>query len=85
MIPNPFRGVSNSTFPDSDQAFLTLVDGGENGENIPFQPLLVDARSVDTIIAIDAVGTLHPFPTIRLTDETAYASYTTFSTDRRYT
>lgn len=51
--PNPFQGVSPSTFPDTNQTRLTLVDGGENGENVPFQPLLVQARDVDTIIAID--------------------------------
>ncbi|PIL26148.1 hypothetical protein GSI_11903 [Ganoderma sinense ZZ0214-1] len=53
-IPNPFFGVSSATFPDSDQRLLTLVDGGEDGETTPFQPLLVKARNVDTIIAIDA-------------------------------
>lgn len=55
VIPNPFFGVSSATFPDSDQRVLTLVDGGEDGETTPFQPLLVKARGVDTIIAIDAV------------------------------
>lgn len=57
-IPNPFFGVSSATFPDSDQRLLTLVDGGEDGETTPFQPLLVKARNVDTIIAIDAVRIL---------------------------
>ena len=55
-LPNPFFGVSNATFPDSDQELLALVDGGEDGETTPFQPLLVKARGVDTIIAIDAVS-----------------------------
>ncbi|TBU46848.1 lysophospholipase [Dichomitus squalens] len=53
-IPNPFFGISPATFPDSDQNILTLVDGGEDGETDPLQPLLVKARGVDTIIAIDA-------------------------------
>ncbi|RPD70196.1 lysophospholipase [Lentinus tigrinus ALCF2SS1-7] len=53
-IPNPFFGVSKATFPDSDQELLALVDGGEDGEVTPLQPLLVKARDVDTIIAIDA-------------------------------
>ena len=54
-VPNPFFGLSPATFPDSDQKLLTLVDGGEDGETDPLQPLLVKARKVDTIIAIDAV------------------------------
>jgi len=32
-----------------------MIDGGENGEVIPFQPLLVKARGLDVILAIDAV------------------------------
>ena len=32
---------------------LNLVDGGLNGENIPFQPLLAEARGVDVIMAMD--------------------------------
>ena len=54
-IPNAFFGLSPNTFPDSDQTLLTLVDGGEDGETDPLQPLLVQTRGVDTIIAIDAV------------------------------
>ena len=55
-VPNPFFGVSSKTFVDSEQKILNLVDGGEDGEVTPFQPLLVKARGVDTIIAIDAVS-----------------------------
>ncbi|KAJ3489234.1 hypothetical protein NLI96_g2294 [Meripilus lineatus] len=54
QIPNPFFGLSKGSFVDSDQTLLTLVDGGLDGEVIPLQPLLVKARKVDTIIAIDA-------------------------------
>ena len=39
--------------------YLRLVDGGEDGEVIPIQPLLVHARGVDTIIAIDASADLN--------------------------
>ena len=56
QIPNPFIGVAANTFPDTNSALLTLVDGGEDGETTPFQPLLVKARGIDTIIAIDAVS-----------------------------
>lgn len=55
MLPNPFFGVANSTFAQSNQAFLKMVDGGEDGEVIPLQPLLVKAREVDVILAIDGV------------------------------
>ena len=53
--PNPFFGIANRTFIDSSQTVLSMVDGGEDGEVIPIQPLLVKARKVDVIIAIDAV------------------------------
>ncbi|KAI0759250.1 lysophospholipase [Trametes elegans] len=56
QVPNPFAGVGEGTFPDAASALLTLVDGGEDGEVVPLQPLLVRARGVDTIIAIDASG-----------------------------
>ena len=55
-MPNPFFGVSSATFPDADQKILTLVDGGLDGQVTPYQPLLVKARGVDTILAIDAVA-----------------------------
>ncbi|KAI0650992.1 lysophospholipase [Trametes meyenii] len=53
-VPNPFVGVAPDTYADAGSADLALVDGGEDGETTPFQPLLVRARGVDTIIAIDA-------------------------------
>ena len=55
--PNPFYGVAPDTFIDSAQTNLNLVDGGEDGEVIPLQPLLVTARGVDVLLAIDAVST----------------------------
>lgn len=58
--PNPFYGVAPETFSLSSQLDLTLVDGGEDGEVIPLQPLLVRARGVDTIFAIDAVSVVLP-------------------------
>lgn len=64
--PNPFYGVASETFLSSNQTDLRLVDGGEDGENIPLQPLLVKARGLDTILVIDAVSTtiaLHSVPT----------------------
>lgn len=57
--PNPFYGVAPNTFIASNQVDLSLVDGGEDGEVIPIQPLLVKARGVDVILAIDAVSWIH--------------------------
>ncbi|KAI0633188.1 lysophospholipase catalytic domain-containing protein [Trametes polyzona] len=54
LVPNPFYGLSPDTFVDTNSTILSLVDGGEDGETTPFQPLLVKARGLDTIIAIDA-------------------------------
>lgn len=58
--PNPFYGVAPETFISSNQTDLSLVDGGEDGEVIPLQPLLVKARGIDTILAIDAVSAVLP-------------------------
>ncbi|KAH9814677.1 lysophospholipase [Melampsora americana] len=50
--PNPFKGVNGPAgFDQSTSDNLDLVDGGENGENIPINPLL--ARGVDIILAAD--------------------------------
>ncbi|GJE87416.1 lysophospholipase-like protein [Phanerochaete sordida] len=55
-VPNTFQGIANATFPDAQSDVLTLVDGSENAEFVPFQPLLVKARNVDVIFASDASG-----------------------------
>ncbi|EKM59981.1 uncharacterized protein PHACADRAFT_250811 [Phanerochaete carnosa HHB-10118-sp] len=55
-IPNPFMGIAPNTFLDSNQSVITFVDGGEDGETIPIQPMLVKARRVDIVIAIDAAA-----------------------------
>lgn len=52
--PNPFKGVNGPAgYDDSEAEVLNLVDGGENGENIPLNPLLAPARGLDVIIAAD--------------------------------
>ena len=62
MYPNPFFGVAKDTFISSNEEFLTLIDGGEDGQDMPMAPLLVKARGIDVIIAIDVVGSKSPFP-----------------------
>jgi len=52
--PNPFYGYHNSTSRNAQSKTLTLVDGGENLENIPLHPLVQPFRHVDVIFAVDS-------------------------------
>jgi lysophospholipase len=54
--PNPFYHYHNETNPSSDRKRLTLVDGGEDGQNIPFNPVIQPMRAVDVIFAVDSSG-----------------------------
>lgn len=59
--PNPFfqygpnTSISNS--PD-----LYMVDGGDDGQNIPFHPFLNSARQIDIILAYDMTNEVSNFP-----------------------
>ncbi len=52
--PNPFLGYNNATNRNFDSQQLTLVDGGEDGQNIPLYPLIQPQRHVDVIFAVDS-------------------------------
>lgn len=52
--PNPFAGFNPSTSQIADSNQLTLVDGGEDGQNIPLYPLIQPVRGVDVIFAVDS-------------------------------
>ncbi|KAK5162775.1 Lysophospholipase 1 [Saxophila tyrrhenica] len=52
--PNPFFGWRNESNPNSGDQQLTLVDGGEDLQNIPFHPLIQPLRHVDVIFAVDS-------------------------------
>lgn len=52
--PNPFYHYHNDTNPNAESRQLTLVDGGEDNQNIPFNPLIQPARMVDVIFAVDS-------------------------------
>ncbi|KAL8900944.1 MAG: hypothetical protein Q9192_000826, partial [Flavoplaca navasiana] len=52
--PNPFYGYRNSTNRNAQSGRLTLVDGGEDLQNIPLHPLIQPNRHVDVIFAIDS-------------------------------
>jgi lysophospholipase len=54
--PNPFYHYHNGTNPSADRKRLTLVDGGEDGQNIPFNPVIQPMRGVDVIFAVDSSG-----------------------------
>ncbi|KAF8210154.1 phospholipase B [Mycena galopus ATCC 62051] len=51
--PNPFNGIKTDTFQDTAAPWLELIDGASNGENIPYGPLFVNARHLDTIVTIE--------------------------------
>lgn len=51
--PNPFKGLKNQTFEDSDDTWLELLDGSSNLENVPYAPLFVKARGLDVIVTLE--------------------------------
>lgn len=52
--PNPFLGFHNDTNPSASHERLTLVDGGEDLQNIPLNPVIQPTRHVDVIFAVDS-------------------------------
>ncbi|PWY87413.1 lysophospholipase Plb3 [Aspergillus heteromorphus CBS 117.55] len=52
--PNPFYDYRDSSETYATTKDLNVVDGGEDGENIPLQPLIQPERAVDVIFAIDS-------------------------------
>ncbi|TGO46747.1 hypothetical protein BOTNAR_0567g00010 [Botryotinia narcissicola] len=52
--PNPFYEFNNETNRNAQTTQLDLVDGGEDGQNIPLYPLIHPIREVDVIFAIDS-------------------------------
>lgn len=52
--PNPFYGWNNSTNPTAHSHQLTLVDGGEDYQTIPFYPLIQPVRKLDVVFAVDS-------------------------------
>lgn len=61
--PNPFFQYNKSNISTSitTDNFLYLVDGGEDGENIPLRNLIVPARAVETIFIMDSSSDHHNF------------------------
>ncbi|KAK1529246.1 lysophospholipase [Colletotrichum costaricense] len=53
-VPNPFYGYNPRTNVNANQTQLSLVDGGEDLQNIPLHPLIQPNRAVDVIFAVDS-------------------------------
>ncbi|EXA30115.1 phospholipase A2 [Fusarium oxysporum f. sp. pisi HDV247] len=51
--PNPFYRYNPKNNSNANTKILTLVDGGEDLQNIPLHPLLLSERKVDVIFAVD--------------------------------
>jgi len=52
--PNPFYNYLPDHNIEAATEHLYIVDGGEDGENIPIHPLVQPVRHVDVILAIDS-------------------------------
>ncbi len=52
--PNPFYHYNNATNQQAQSTLLTLVDGGEDLQNLPLNPLIQPNRGVDVIFAVDS-------------------------------
>lgn len=50
--PNPFYGYNDDSLASTTE--LDIVDGGEDGQNVPLHPLIQPERAVDIIFAIDS-------------------------------
>ncbi|KAF7321318.1 Lysophospholipase [Mycena kentingensis (nom. inval.)] len=51
--PSPFTGIKGSTYVDTNNTWLSLIDGASNGENVPFGPLFVKSRGLDVIVTLE--------------------------------
>ncbi|KAI1739119.1 lysophospholipase [Xylaria scruposa] len=61
--PNPFYKYNPSSNGNANTELLTLVDGGEDLQNIPLHPLIQPVRGVDVIFAVDSsADTTYNFP-----------------------
>ncbi|KAH8425270.1 Lysophospholipase 1 [Aspergillus melleus] len=60
--PNPFYQNSATTPAIANRSHLSIVDGGEDGQNIPLHPLIQPERHVDVIFAVDSTSNIHSWP-----------------------
>ncbi|SCU97889.1 LAFA_0G14004g1_1 [Lachancea sp. 'fantastica'] len=60
--PNPFYQYPGSADDLKKESRLYLVDGGEDGQNIPIGPLLIPERKLDVILALDSSSDIDGYP-----------------------
>lgn len=60
--PNPFLGWNSAKNKAADSDRLTLVDGGEDGQNIPYHPHTVTERKVDVVFSVDSSADVNAWP-----------------------
>ncbi|GMG45800.1 unnamed protein product [Aspergillus oryzae var. brunneus] len=60
--PNPFYEYTGATPNIANRSHLSVVDGGEDGQNIPLHPLIQPERHVDVIFAVDSTANIHNWP-----------------------
>ena len=60
--PNPFYGYHKDTSIVYQESALSLVDGGEDLENIPLHPLIQPFRHLDVIFAVDSSADTNNWP-----------------------
>ncbi|KAI9766630.1 MAG: Lysophospholipase 1 [Geoglossum simile] len=60
--PNPFFKWNSPSNPSASSDMLTLVDGGEDLQNVPLHPLIQPERAVDVIFAIDSSADTSNWP-----------------------
>ena len=72
--PNPFYYFNNKTNLNAHSKTLSLVDGGEDLQNIPLHPLIQPMRHIDVIFAIDSSADT-PEPGARWPNGTAMVAF----------
>ncbi|SCU90743.1 LAME_0E09868g1_1 [Lachancea meyersii CBS 8951] len=60
--PNPFYQYPGASHQLASESRLYLVDGGEDGQNIPIGPLLIPERKLDVIFALDSSSDINGYP-----------------------
>lgn len=60
--PNPFFHYSAAQSTIKDSHHIYLVDGGDDGQNIPFESFINSPRNVDIILSYDMSSDLDNFP-----------------------
>ncbi|KAK6202791.1 acyl transferase/acyl hydrolase/lysophospholipase [Scheffersomyces amazonensis] len=63
--PNPFYGLTDVPFNGAritESPDIYLVDGGDDGQNIPFQPFLQKSREIDLLLTYDMTADLNNYP-----------------------